>query len=230
MWTVEVPHSRGGKSVKDPTPSARKVKDPTPPAMKVKEPTPPAMKGKKPSTPARKAREPAYPAMKGKKPSTPTRKGGCTHRHRVEHGVDEHGEDLQFRFHGSFVLLCDSDGHQRVGIQIEGNTLADETVKSAVAMASVAAATRSKTRVDDETLAGIGATAEGTPMPKAYPTKYSSPLGGMFDAEVKIPGVGVRVIPNKDLRPELVKAAHEGVVSAHAGVAATISILQSHYW
>ncbi|KAJ1139987.1 hypothetical protein NDU88_006348 [Pleurodeles waltl] len=78
-------------------------------------------------------------------------------------------------------------------------------------MASVAAVTRSRTRVDNETLAAIGAMAEGTPMPKAYPTKYSYRMGGKFDTEVKVPGVGVRVIPNKDLTPELVKAAHEGV-------------------
>ncbi|KAJ1168866.1 hypothetical protein NDU88_000779 [Pleurodeles waltl] len=52
----------------------------------------------------------------------------------------------------------------------------------------------------------------------------------MLNAEVKIPGVGVRKIPNKVVRPQLINGAHEGVASAHAGVAATISLLQARYW
>ncbi|KAJ1153277.1 hypothetical protein NDU88_006038 [Pleurodeles waltl] len=43
-------------------------------------------------------------------------------------------------------------------------------------------------------------------------------------------GVGVRELPNKIERPRLISAAHEGVASAHAGVAATISLLQARYW
>ncbi|KAJ1129010.1 hypothetical protein NDU88_007381 [Pleurodeles waltl] len=121
-------------------------------------------------------------------------------------------------------------GHQRVGIHVEGNTLADEAAKSAVAMASVAAVTHSKLRMDDETLAVVAASADGTPFPKAYPAKYFYWMAGLFDAQVTIPGVGVRTLPNKELRHALVKAVHEGVASAHACVAATISILQSRYW
>ncbi|KAJ1172014.1 hypothetical protein NDU88_003870 [Pleurodeles waltl] len=52
----------------------------------------------------------------------------------------------------------------------------------------------------------------------------------MLNAVVKIPGVGVREIPNKVERPRLISAAHEGAASAHAGVAATISLLQARYW
>ncbi|KAJ1109796.1 hypothetical protein NDU88_007154 [Pleurodeles waltl] len=33
---------------------------------------------------------------------------------QVEHGIDEHGEDVQFWFHGDVVLLCDSDGESLV--------------------------------------------------------------------------------------------------------------------
>ncbi|KAJ1083060.1 hypothetical protein NDU88_003220 [Pleurodeles waltl] len=41
---------------------------------------------------------------------------------------------------------------------------------------------------------------------------------------------GVRDIPNKNVRPQLIKAAHEGVASAHVGMAAAISLLQARYW
>ncbi|KAJ1143271.1 hypothetical protein NDU88_009581 [Pleurodeles waltl] len=102
-------------------------------------------------------------------------------------------------------------GHQRVGIHVAGNTLADEAAQSAVA-------------------AAIKATADGTPFPKGFPSKYSYCMGGMLNAVVKIPGVGVHEMPNKIERPQLITAAHEGAASAHAGVAATISLLQACYW
>ncbi|KAJ1152642.1 hypothetical protein NDU88_005417 [Pleurodeles waltl] len=109
-------------------------------------------------------------------------------------------------------------GHQRVGIHVAGNRQADEAAKSAVVTAAVAAVTRSGTKLDDDIWAAVKATAEGTPFPKAFPAKYSYRKGGFLDAEVKISGVGVRVIPNKDPRLELIKAAHEGVSSTHADV------------
>ncbi|KAJ1197990.1 hypothetical protein NDU88_001834 [Pleurodeles waltl] len=121
-------------------------------------------------------------------------------------------------------------GHQHVGIQVPGNTLADEAAKSAVATAAVAAVTYSGTKPDNDIWAAVKAMTEGTPYPTSFPAKYSYYIGGFLDAEVKIPGMGIQVIPNKDMRPELIKAEHEGVASAHAGVAATISILQAHYW
>ncbi|KAJ1215135.1 hypothetical protein NDU88_002744, partial [Pleurodeles waltl] len=40
-------------------------------------------------------------------------------------------------------------GHQRVGVHVIGNILAEEVAKSAVATASVAAVTRSHTRLDN---------------------------------------------------------------------------------
>ncbi|KAJ1116646.1 hypothetical protein NDU88_004852 [Pleurodeles waltl] len=55
--------------------------------------------------------------------------------------------------------VSDTLGHQSVGIHIAGNTLADEAVKSAVATASVAAVTCSRTKLDDETQAAVKATA-----------------------------------------------------------------------
>ncbi|KAJ1149923.1 hypothetical protein NDU88_002721 [Pleurodeles waltl] len=121
-------------------------------------------------------------------------------------------------------------GHQRVGIHVAGNTLADEAAKSAVAVATVAAVTRSSSKPDTEILAAIKATADGTLYPKGFLSKYHYSMGGMLNAEVKIPGVGVRDMPNKTVRPQLITAAHEGAASAHAGVAATISLLQAHYW
>ncbi|XP_069076173.1 uncharacterized protein [Pleurodeles waltl] len=121
-------------------------------------------------------------------------------------------------------------GHQRVGIHVAGNTLADEAAKPAVAVATVAAVTRSSYKPDTDTLAAIKATVDGTPYPKGFPNKYQYYMGGMLNAEVKIPDVGVRDIPNKDIRPQLIKAALERVASAHAGVAATISLLQARYW
>ncbi|KAJ1092213.1 hypothetical protein NDU88_005325 [Pleurodeles waltl] len=81
--------------------------------------------------------------------------------------------------------------HQRVGIHVKGNTLADEAANSAVAMASVAAVTRSKLKVDDETLEAVAASADGMSFPKAYPSKYFYRMAGLFDAQVTIPGVGV---------------------------------------
>ncbi|KAJ1201425.1 hypothetical protein NDU88_005234 [Pleurodeles waltl] len=121
-------------------------------------------------------------------------------------------------------------GHQRVGIHVAGNTLADEAVKSAVAVATVAAVTRLSSKPDTEILAAIKATADGTPYPKGFPSKYHYSMGGMLNAEVKIPGIGIREMPNKVVRPQLITAAHEGAASAHAGVAATISLLQARYW
>ncbi|KAJ1153135.1 hypothetical protein NDU88_005898 [Pleurodeles waltl] len=121
-------------------------------------------------------------------------------------------------------------GHQRVGIQVAGNTLADEAAKSAVAVTTVAAVTRSSSKPDTEISAAIKATADGTPFPKGFPSKYSYCLSGALNAVVNIPGIGVREMPNKIERPRLISAAHEGAASAHAGVAATISLLQARYW
>ncbi|KAJ1088591.1 hypothetical protein NDU88_001748 [Pleurodeles waltl] len=121
-------------------------------------------------------------------------------------------------------------GRQRVGIHVAGNTLADEAAKSAVAVATVAAVTRSSSKPDTEISAAIKATADGTPFPKGFPSKYSYCLNGVLNAIVNIPGIGVREIPNKIERPRLISAAHEGAASAHAGVAATISLLQARYW
>ncbi|KAJ1127183.1 hypothetical protein NDU88_005586 [Pleurodeles waltl] len=64
-------------------------------------------------------------------------------------------------------------GHQRIGIHVAGNTLADEAAKSAVATAAVAAVTRSGTKPVNDIWAAVKATAEGTPYPKAFPAKYS---------------------------------------------------------
>ncbi|KAJ1113466.1 hypothetical protein NDU88_001710 [Pleurodeles waltl] len=86
-------------------------------------------------------------------------------------------------------------GHQGVGIHVAGNTLADEAAKSAVAVATVAAVTRSSSKPDTEILAAIRATADGTPYPKGFPSKYHYSMGSMLNAEVKIPGV--RDMPNK---------------------------------
>ncbi|KAJ1130257.1 hypothetical protein NDU88_008611 [Pleurodeles waltl] len=121
-------------------------------------------------------------------------------------------------------------GHQRVGIHVAGNTLAYEAAKSAVAVATVAAVTRLSSKPDTEISAAIKATADGTPFPKGFPSKYSYCLGSMLNAVVKIPGVGVREMPNKVERPRLISAAHDGAASAHAGVVATITLLQARYW
>ncbi|KAJ1144649.1 hypothetical protein NDU88_010946 [Pleurodeles waltl] len=150
---------------------------------------------------------------------------GKTIKHRLLWGKVEDLKEPLPNVHVVHTL-----GHQRIGIHVGGNTLVDEAAKSAVAMASVAAVTHSITKPDNDIWAAVKATAEGTPFPKACPAKYSYQMGDFLNAEVKIPGVGVPVIPNKDLRPELIKAAHEGVASTHAGVAATISLLQSRYW
>ncbi|KAJ1125797.1 hypothetical protein NDU88_004216 [Pleurodeles waltl] len=120
-------------------------------------------------------------------------------------------------------------GHQRVGIHVTGNNLADEAAKSAVAVATVAAETRSSSKPDTEISAAIKATADGTPFPKGFPSKYSYCLSSVLNAVVNIPGIGVRELPNKIERPRLISPAHEGVASAHAGVAATISLLQARY-
>ncbi|KAJ1154552.1 hypothetical protein NDU88_007302 [Pleurodeles waltl] len=120
-------------------------------------------------------------------------------------------------------------GHQRVGIQVAGNTLSDEAAKSAVVVATVAAVTRSSSKPDTEISAAIKATADGTPFPKGLPSKYGYCLSSALNAVVNIPGIGVRELPNKIERPRLISAAHEGVASAHAGVAATISLLQARY-
>ncbi|KAJ1187715.1 hypothetical protein NDU88_004485 [Pleurodeles waltl] len=121
-------------------------------------------------------------------------------------------------------------GHQRVEIHVAGNTLADEAAKASVATASVAAVTRSRTRLDSEILVAVKASAADKTLPKGYPTNYTYHISAQNVAYATIPGVGDRVIPNEDQRVELTTAAHEGVASAHAGIQATITILQQRYW
>ncbi|KAJ1213742.1 hypothetical protein NDU88_001373 [Pleurodeles waltl] len=121
-------------------------------------------------------------------------------------------------------------GHQRVGIHVADNTLADEAAKASVATAFVAAVTRSRTRLDNEILIAVKASAAGKTLPKGYPTNYTYHISAQNVAYTTIPGVGDRVIPNEDQRLELITAAHEGVASAHAGIQATITILQQRYW
>ncbi|KAJ1192197.1 hypothetical protein NDU88_001509 [Pleurodeles waltl] len=82
-------------------------------------------------------------------------------------------------------------GHQRIGIHVAGNTLADEAAKSAVAVAAVAAVTCLSSKPDADIWAAVTATADGTPYPKGFPDKYSFRKGGMLNDEVKIPGVRV---------------------------------------
>ncbi|KAJ1199404.1 hypothetical protein NDU88_003240 [Pleurodeles waltl] len=99
-------------------------------------------------------------------------------------------------------------GHQRVGIHVAGNTLADEAAKASVATASVAAVTRSRTRLDNEILIPVKASAAGKTLPKGYPTNYIYHISAQNVAYTTIPGVGDRVIPNEDQRLELITAAH----------------------
>ncbi|KAJ1185896.1 hypothetical protein NDU88_002682 [Pleurodeles waltl] len=150
---------------------------------------------------------------------------GNTIKHRMLWGKVADLKELLPKVHVVHTL-----GHQRVGIHVAGNTLADEAAKSAVAVTTVAAVTCLSSKPDTDILAAIKATSDGTPYPKGFPSKYQYSMGGMLNAEVKIPGVGVREVPNKIVRPHLITAAHEGAASAHAGVAATISLLQARYW
>ncbi|KAJ1201836.1 hypothetical protein NDU88_005642 [Pleurodeles waltl] len=150
---------------------------------------------------------------------------GNTIKHRLLWGKVADLKETLPNVHVVYTL-----GHQRVGIHVAGNTLADEAAKSTVAVAAFTAVTLLSMELEADIWAAVKSTADGTPYPKAFPNKYSYRMGGCLNAEVKIPGVGVQDIPNKDIRPHLIKAAHKGVASAHAGVAATISILQAHYW
>ncbi|KAJ1200047.1 hypothetical protein NDU88_003876 [Pleurodeles waltl] len=99
-------------------------------------------------------------------------------------------------------------GHQHVRIHVAGNTLADEAAQASVAMASVAAVTRSRTRFDNEILIAVKASAAGKTLPKGYPTNYTYHISAQNVAYTMIPGVGDRVIPNEDQRLELITAAH----------------------
>ncbi|KAJ1136166.1 hypothetical protein NDU88_002584 [Pleurodeles waltl] len=102
-------------------------KKPSTPARKGKDPTPHAMEGKKPSTPAEAVRPvvcmvcvcvvcvcvslsfsslPPLCASRLYSPSSSL----STLVFQLEHDVDEHRKDLQFRFHGGVVLPCVSDG------------------------------------------------------------------------------------------------------------------------
>ncbi|KAJ1144101.1 hypothetical protein NDU88_010403 [Pleurodeles waltl] len=111
---------------------------------------------------------------------------GNTIKHRVLWGkVADLKETL------SNVHVVHTFEHQRVGIHVARNTLADQAAKSAAATASVAAVTRPRTKPDKDIWAAVKATAEGTPLPKAFPDKYSYQKGGFLDVEVKIPDVGV---------------------------------------
>ncbi|KAJ1146742.1 hypothetical protein NDU88_013002 [Pleurodeles waltl] len=120
-------------------------------------------------------------------------------------------------------------GNQRVGVHVTGNTLADETAKASVATASVAAVTRSRTRLDNEILIAVKASAAGKSLQKGYPTNYTYHISALNVGYTTIPGVGDRVIPNEDQRLDLIKAAHEGAASAHAGLQATITPLQQRF-
>ncbi|XP_069097007.1 uncharacterized protein [Pleurodeles waltl] len=132
---------------------------------------------------------------------------GKTIKHRLLWGKVADLEETLPKVHVVHTL-----GHQHVGIHVAGNTLADEAAKSAVA--TVAAVTRLSSKPDTEIMAAIKATVDGTPYTKGFPNKYQYLMGSMLNAEVKIPSVGVPNIPNKDVRPQLIKAVHEGVASA----------------
>ncbi|XP_078521656.1 uncharacterized protein LOC144790876 [Lissotriton helveticus] len=120
------------------------------------------------------------------------------------------------------VYVIHSLGHQRLGVHSVGNSLADEAAKTAVSTYLVAAITRSKSKIDDDMLAAVGATEKGSKYPKGFPSKYSYHLSPDKVPYVKIPDVGERLIPNTDHRSTLITAAHEGVSAAHSGISATI--------
>ncbi|KAJ1089659.1 hypothetical protein NDU88_002808 [Pleurodeles waltl] len=128
------------------------------------------------------------------------------------------------------VHIVHTLGHQCVGVHVTGNTLTDEAAKAALATASLAAVTRSQTRLDNEILTAVKASAASKPLPKGYPTNYTYHISAQNVAYTTIPGVGHRVIPNEDQRLDLIKTAHEGVASAHAGISATITLLQKCFW
>ncbi|KAJ1185639.1 hypothetical protein NDU88_002429 [Pleurodeles waltl] len=127
----------------------------------------------------------------------------------------------------SYDAIIYTDGSAQPAV---GNTLADEEAKASVATASVAAVTRSRMRLDNEILITVKASAAGKALPKGYPTNYTYHISAQNVAYTTIPGVGDQMIPNEDQRLELITAAHEGVASAHAGIQATITIVQQHYW
>ncbi|XP_078528587.1 uncharacterized protein LOC144806003, partial [Lissotriton helveticus] len=122
--------------------------------------------------------------------------------------------------------------HQRDGVHVAGNSLADEAAKAAVQTASVAAITRSQTKIDSDILQAVSASVKNDKktLPKGFPEKYLYSTDTNNVPFARIPGVGDRVIPNREHRLGLIKAAHEGLASAHAGVSATISLLKQRYW
>ncbi|KAJ1097479.1 hypothetical protein NDU88_002597, partial [Pleurodeles waltl] len=128
------------------------------------------------------------------------------------------------------VHVVYTQGHQHVGVHVICNTLADEAAKSAVATDYVAVVTHSQMKLDNEILTAVKASAEGNSIPKAYPTKYSYHISAQNVAYSTIPGVGDRMIPNEDQRLDLIKAAHEGVATAHAGISTTVTLLQKRFW
>ncbi|KAJ1138414.1 hypothetical protein NDU88_004800 [Pleurodeles waltl] len=69
---------------------------------------------------------------------------GNTVKHRLMWGKVVDLKEMLPNVHVVHIL-----GHQRVGIHVEGNSLADEAAKSAVAIASVALVICSKPKVDD---------------------------------------------------------------------------------
>ncbi|XP_078528055.1 uncharacterized protein LOC144804770 [Lissotriton helveticus] len=122
--------------------------------------------------------------------------------------------------------------HQRDGVHVAGNSLADEAAKAAVQTASVAAITRSQTKIDSDILQAVSTSVKNDKktLPKGFPKKYLYLTDTNNVPFARIPGVGDRVIPNREHRLGLIKAAHEGLASAHAGVSATISLLKQRYW
>lgn len=120
--------------------------------------------------------------------------------------------------------------HQHVGIHVVGNSMAEEVAKATVQIAVFAAITRSSMRIDGDSMAAVNCECDSTHLRKGFPTTYSYQLSLQNIPFAHIPVVGDRVTPNSDRRLELILAAHEDLASAHTVEAATILLLQQHYW
>ena len=120
--------------------------------------------------------------------------------------------------------------HQRDGFHAKGNHVADLSAKATMHTTKLAAMTQSQTKINTKILTAIQATMKNETPPICFPLKSFYTLNSDNTAVASIAGVGDRIIPNKLSRLDLIIATHEGLASAHAGIGATIVMLQQRYW
>ncbi|XP_078541829.1 uncharacterized protein LOC144827359 [Lissotriton helveticus] len=122
--------------------------------------------------------------------------------------------------------------HQRDGVHVVGNSLAETAAAAATKSAPVDRKKRKLKYIDGETLLAVKTSSEGdcSALPINYPLNYTYIIDVNSVPFARIPGVGDRVIPNMDRRNLLIADAHMGEGHRHLKLKDSLEELQSRYW